>query len=104
MKRLSTLAFAAFLLVGLGACATSDPKYGVGNYVDDATVTARVKAALLNTAGVNSTAVNVETRQGVVQLSGFVDSRDMAQRAVDAAQRVGGVKSVKNDMRFKGSS
>jgi osmotically-inducible protein OsmY len=39
-----------------------------------------------------------------VQLSGFVDNQDAAQKAVDAAKKVGGVKSVKNDLRIRSSS
>jgi osmotically-inducible protein OsmY len=41
---------------------------------------------------------------GVVSLSGFVDSTDAAEKARDAAQNVGGVRSVKNDMRVKPAS
>jgi osmotically-inducible protein OsmY len=39
-----------------------------------------------------------------VSLSGFVDSPDMAQKAVAAAERVSGVRAVKNDMQVKPSS
>jgi osmotically-inducible protein OsmY len=45
--------------------------------------------------------INVETFKGVVQLSGFVSSQAMMDRAVEVARGVSGVKSVKNDMRLK---
>jgi hyperosmotically inducible protein len=45
--------------------------------------------------------VNVETYRGVVQLSGFADSEDQAAKAVTAAKKVNGVRSVKNDIRVK---
>lgn len=43
--------------------------------------------------------VNVNTYRGVVQLAGFVDSKELVQRAERIAQGVEGVKSVKNDLR-----
>ena len=89
----------------LGACATSTQtgqKETAGQYVDDATVTAKVKTAIATDVGVKAAAnVNVETSQGVVQLSGFADSNDQASRAVAAARKVNGVRSVKNDIRVK---
>ena len=45
--------------------------------------------------------VNVETSHGVVQLSGFAASDDQASRAVQAAKKVAGVRSVRNDIRVK---
>jgi hyperosmotically inducible protein len=45
--------------------------------------------------------VNVETYRGTVQLTGFVDSEDQASRAVSAAKKVQGVRSVRNDIRIK---
>jgi osmotically-inducible protein OsmY len=101
MKRFAYLIFAAFVVAGMAACESTRTKQSTGEYVDDATITTRVKAALLQTPGVKSAAVNVETFRGVVQLSGFVDSKEMANNAVAAAQRVPGVKSVKDDMRVK---
>jgi osmotically-inducible protein OsmY len=89
----------------LGACATNSQtgqKETAGQYVDDATVTAKVKTAIATDVGVKAAAnVNVETSQGVVQLSGFADSNDQASRAVAAAKKVNGVRSVKNDIRIK---
>jgi osmotically-inducible protein OsmY len=60
-----------------------------------------VKAAIFNEPGLSSAEINVETFKGVVQLSGFVDSRADIDKAVQIASEVGGVKSVKNDMRLK---
>jgi hyperosmotically inducible protein len=92
----------------LGACAssnqqTSGNKETTGQYVDDATVTAKVKTAIASDVGVKAASnVNVETYRGVVQLSGFADSEDQASKAVTAAKKVSGVRSVKNDIRVKG--
>jgi len=83
------------------ACAPTATRESPGEYADDAAVTAKVKTALLKEPEVKATAINVETFRGVVQLSGFVDTQEMADRAVAAASHVSGVKSVKNDMRLK---
>jgi len=50
-----------------------------------------------------SAEINVETFKGVVQLSGFVKSRADISKAVDIANGVKGVTSVKNDMILKGT-
>jgi osmotically-inducible protein OsmY len=88
---------AASVLVSLVACAPTPTREGTGEYVDDAVITTKVKAAFAADPTVKATQVQVETFKGTVQLSGFVDSRDSAQRAVDIARGVKGVKSVKND-------
>jgi hyperosmotically inducible protein len=99
-----TAALAAAVLAGGVACAPTQTRQSTGEIIDDSALTARVKAALINEPGIKSTAINVETFRGTVSLSGFVDSEEMAQKAVGAAQKVGGVRSVKNDMRVKPAS
>ncbi len=97
-------ALAATALIGAAGCAPTQTRQSTGEIVDDAAVTARVKSALINASGVKSTAINVEAFRGTVSLSGFVDSEEMARRAIDAAEKVRGVRSVKNDMRVKPAS
>jgi osmotically-inducible protein OsmY len=95
--------------LALGGCASNTQtssqdsgKETPGQYVDDATVTAKVKTAIASDVGVKAASnVNVETYRGVVQLSGFADSEDQAAKAVTAAKKVSGVRSVKNDIRIK---
>jgi c(7)-type cytochrome triheme protein len=74
-----------------------------GEYVDDAVITAKVKAAVLEDPSLKSAEFNVETFKGIVQLTGFVRSRADISKAAEVAKGVGGVKSVKNDMILKGS-
>jgi osmotically-inducible protein OsmY len=64
-------------------------------------ITTKVKAEMLGDLDLKSIQINVETYQGVVQLSGFVQSQAMIDRAVVVTQNVAGVKSVKNDMRVR---
>ena len=106
---MSKIMLAIVLGLALGACATESkqqaPKETTGEYVDDATVTAKVKTAIASDVGVKAASnVNVETYRGVVQLSGFADSDAQASQAATAAKKVNGVKSVKNDIRIKSSS
>ena len=104
-KRTFLAASLAAALAGLGACASSDDsanRRSTGEFTDDAAVTAKVKSAIATDAGAKTAAsVNVETYRGVVQLTGFVDSEDQVTRAVSAAKKVQGVRSVKNDIRLK---
>jgi osmotically-inducible protein OsmY len=92
-------------LAGLGACASTEEsanRRSTGEFTDDAALTAKVKSAIATDAGARTAAsVNVETHRGVVQLTGFVDSDDQVNRAVSAAKKVQGVRSVKNDIRLK---
>jgi osmotically-inducible protein OsmY len=92
-------------VLGVAACASPKPdEHTVGQSTDDAVVTAKVKSAIATDVGARAAAaVNVETYRGVVQLSGFADSADQVSRAVEAAKKVGGVRSVKNDLRVKSS-
>jgi osmotically-inducible protein OsmY len=90
-------------VAGFSACS-SDPakRETTGEYASDAGLTAKVKTAIATDVGARTAAgVNVETYKGTVQLSGFVDSQDQATRAADAAKKVEGVRSVKNDIRVK---
>jgi osmotically-inducible protein OsmY len=92
---------AAVALTALAGCASTQKHESTGQYVDDATITTKVKAAIFNEPTLKSAEINVETFKGRVQLSGFVANRDSIDRAVSVAQAVGGVSSVANDMRVK---
>ena len=99
-RRFAYFVGAMVLAVTLG-CASSSKKEGTGEYVDDTVITTKVKAAILNEPTLKSAEINVETFKGVVQLSGFVTSQAAESKAIEVARTVGGVKSVKNDMRMK---
>jgi hyperosmotically inducible periplasmic protein len=99
MKLIRTLI--VLLAAALAGCAATDSSRSAGETVDDSVLATRVKTALLQDEMVKGTDVQVETYRGVVQLSGFVDNTEQASRAVELAQQVPGVASVKNDMRVK---
>lgn len=99
-NRFSTFFLIAFMALLLG-CASTSKQEGTGEYFDDTVVTTKVKAVILNEPSLKSAEINVETFKGVVQLSGFVNSQADINKAVEVVSKVGGVKSVKNDMRVK---
>jgi hyperosmotically inducible protein len=104
MKQLYKGISAVFLAVALATvlgCAPTPTREGTGEYIDDTVITTKVKAAILNEPSLKATEINVETFKGVVQLAGFVRQQADMNKAVEVASRVGGVKSVKNDMRLK---
>jgi osmotically-inducible protein OsmY len=90
-----------FLLVASLGCASSRTQEGTGEYIDDSLITTKVKAAILGEPGLKVAEINVETFKGVVQLSGFVNSREDINAAMKVARGVKGVTSVENDMRLK---
>lgn len=98
--RITTALLAALALGTAAGCAT-DPRPGAEQLVDDATITAGVKAAIVSEPSLKVSEINVETWQGVVQLSGFVSSADSVATAASVARTVKGVKSVRNDLRLK---
>src|SRR3990172_13064289 len=81
----------------IAGCAASRTQESTGEYFDDSTVTAKVKAAILGDPALKVLQINVETLKGVVQLSGFVNSPQAVSRAVEGARGVSGVKSVTNN-------
>jgi osmotically-inducible protein OsmY len=70
-------------------------------YVDDSTLTTKVKAALLTAKGMKSTDISVETSKGVVTLSGEVEKAGQVKRAGAIAAKVKGVKKVENKLTAK---
>lgn len=78
-----------------------EERRSVGTTLDDSVITAKVKTALASDQTVAAHNVNVETRDGVVQLAGFVDSSEQKQQAGEVARRVAGVKDVDNQLEVK---
>lgn len=82
----------AVLLVG--GCATKPALEKTGEFIDDSTITTKVKARLIADPAVSALAINVDTTRGVVSLTGIVGSERERQRAIDLAQAVTGVTRV----------
>jgi osmotically-inducible protein OsmY len=89
------------LVMVLAGCASTATQESTGEYVDDATITSKVKAAFVPDKQVSALDIHVTTYRGVVQLSGFADNPEEIQRATELARNVKGVKAVKNDVQLK---
>ena len=92
------------LLLGVTGCAGSRYEQSTGERIDDHGTSSRVKAALSEDTQYKYGDVNVQTFKGVVQLNGFVNSRDQKNRAGDLAKKVEGVKEVINNITVKESA
>lgn len=91
-------AAAAVAVIGTAGCTVARDQQTVGSYIDDATLTTRVKAKLAEDPVVSAMAIQVETLKGVVQLSGFAATAEERSKAEDLAKSTSGVTSVRNDI------
>lgn len=120
------IGISTLLVVGMAACdkpgpaesagkkldqATTDASAKIGAAVDnagvaidDSEITAKVKAAILAEPDLKTLQISVETVNGVVTLSGSVDSMSMSDRAKALASAVAGVKDVDNRLALKPAS
>ncbi len=89
-RRILMVGAGLLLALGIAACG-----------VDDAALTAKVKAALIADAGLSTATINVDSLKGVVTLSGTVDSEALKTKAGEIAKGVKDVKSVTNNLTVK---
>ena len=104
MKTAKPMVRALLVLLALAViagCATTRTQESSGEYVDSTVITAKVKAAIFDDPALKVLDINVETFKDVVQLSGFVNSAEIRNRAGVVAGRVSGVKSVRNNLIVK---
>lgn len=92
-NRLTVAALVLALVVPFVAAACGK---SVGETIDDATITTRVKTALLNDPAVGGLRIDVDTFKGVVTLSGRVKTKEEEAKAIELARRVSGVTDVKS--------
>lgn len=92
------VASTATLLLAACAAAQDSQNRSTGTVIDDATITANVKAKLIDDTDTKARQINVETSKGVVQLNGFVDSQTARNEAGRIAQGTDGVKQVRNNL------
>ena len=79
-------------------CAVTSGRESAGEYVDDKTMSTKIKTALARDPMVKAHQVNVTTFRGTVQLSGFVDAQEQKDRATEIIQNMEGVKELHNDL------
>jgi osmotically-inducible protein OsmY len=104
--KLSVPTLVALLAIGgtatfTAGCAGTATRESTGEYIDDATITTKVKAAFVKDPVVKALQVGVDTFKGTVQLSGFVDTSEQKARAEQVARGITGVSNVKNNITVK---
>ena len=91
----------AVLLIGLAGCAGTPTQESTGQYIDDASITTKVKSEMIADKEVSALHISVDTIKGVVHLTGSANTREDANKAESIARGVAGVKSVDNDIHVK---
>jgi osmotically-inducible protein OsmY len=89
------------MIAAFVACASTPQQSSTGEVVDDSVITTKIKTQLANDEFLKSFQISVETRKGIVELSGFVDTQKAKDRAGQIARGVEGVKSVTNALIVK---
>jgi osmotically-inducible protein OsmY len=96
--RKSLITLLAIVLIApllLGACGKT-----VGETIDDATITTRIKTSFINDPDIGGLRIDVDTFRGVVTLSGRVKSKEEEQKAISLARQIRGVTDVKSTLQI----
>jgi hyperosmotically inducible periplasmic protein len=108
--KLSVPTLVTILALGAGVstlstgCAGTATRESTGEYIDDTTISTKVKAAFVKDPLVKALDVKVDTFKGTVQLSGFVDTAEQKTRAEQIAAGIHGVTGVKNNISLKSAT
>lgn len=89
------------LVTFIAGCAGTSKRESTGEYFDDSAITTKAKGEIFNDPRLKILQINVEFYMVVLQLSGFVDSRQASEKAVYATGAVKGFKAVKNSLVIK---
>jgi hyperosmotically inducible protein len=101
-KLLGALLLSGALLAPLCVHAADTSTDTTGEYLDDASITTKVKADFAQDKWVKGRDISVRTDHGVVDLTGNVNSNDESKRATDLATKVKGVRAVHNNLTVGG--
>lgn len=101
LKFLTRLLLSACLVSAMVGCSDNTRRESTGEYLDDTVLTTKIKATFLGDSRLKMLDINVKSYRGTVQLSGFIDTQKEADRAVQLARTVKGVKAVNNSLIIK---
>ena len=102
-KKIDQLTMQAEKKIESAGDTLSDKSKKAGEYMDDAAITAKVKAEIVSEPLLKVSQIAVTTLNGAVKLSGVVDSRQSIDRALQITRNVNNVKSIENDLVIKSS-
>lgn len=108
-RKLILFSLAVVTAVGFVGCASDDAnsdshRRTTGQYIDDKMLVQKVKSALDDSPVYKFPDVKVNTYNGVVQLTGFVESEEQKRKAEEIARNVRDVTSVQNQISLKGET
>jgi osmotically-inducible protein OsmY len=98
LKRIAKFLVCLGLTSAFLGCPATQTHQSTGQYFDDSVITTRVKAAIVDEMPLKGFQINVTTYQGVVLLSGLVDSPQKSHKAAALARTITGVLEVKNEL------
>lgn len=101
LNLLLRLLISLMLVFSIAGCAGGKTYESTGEYLDDSAITTKVKTSILGDSKLKVFQISVKTFKGVVQLSGFVNSNEVATRATEITRTVKGVKMVNNSLIVK---
>lgn len=101
MRKQQTITAAILALVLIAPLLLAGCGKTVGETIDDATITTRVKTAFINDPVVGALRIDVDTFKGVVTLSGRVKTKDEEQKAIALARAINGVTDVKSTLQIQ---
>lgn len=96
------VAMAILAAAGLGGCASTATESN-DQAIADSTITANVKAALVQDPETRAANIMVNTLDGTVELTGFVNTRAQRHDAVEVARNVAGVHRVRDELQVSGA-
>jgi len=82
----------------------SDKSKQAVEYMDDTTITGKVKTEIANDPVLKVSQISVTTTKGVVRLSGIVDSQQSIERALEITRKVKGVQLTENKLVVKSAN
>jgi hyperosmotically inducible periplasmic protein len=101
---LQALVIAIAVASGVTGCAVTKGQETTGQYVDDSTITSRVKTRFAKDPTVSAMRIHVDTMKGVVQLTGTAKSDTERDQAAQIASAVPGVKEVQNNIKVESAT
>lgn len=100
-KRWSFFVLGLIFLAFTVSCSATQSKRSVGEVIDDAVISNKLKVKYLKDKVVSGLKVNIDTWKGVVTLKGKVSEQEQIDRAIELAERQPGVKEVKSYLNLK---
>jgi len=92
---------AVVVSAAMGCATHGQDQQAVSQYADDSWITSKIQTAFVKDKTLNTSDINVQTSNGAVQLTGFVNDPGDLSHAAEVAGGIEGVTSVRNNLQVK---